>query len=330
MKITAAILQTLRQELSNFGRWDWSAIMLSFIVAALMWLFNALSKNYTTVLDVPVKFRINAPNVVSLEPLPERLRVYISGTGWGLLKTFFREEIPTTVFDIQNPLQTSFIVTRRLIPQLSDNLSGAKIERCEQDTIRFRFEPIQEYELSLPFGYEHIQLAEGHRFVRPPKVNPRRIKIHGPPSNLKKATRLIRYEFTKIGIAGNFSDVVRISFPPSSLITSDLNQVHISFETAYFIRKERQVALEFQNFPMDSSATVQPTTAKVVYYTLPSYEAVTDTAEVRIWLDWRKINWKDSTLAPDLITTEDFFEPQVVPPFFKINYAKGRNNRRNR
>lgn len=330
MKITTAILHLIRQQISNFGRWDWSAITLSFIVAVLLWLFNALNKTYTTVITVPVSFRTQVPRVVSLDPLPEKLDIHVSGTGWGLIKTFFRDEIPTTVFDIKNPLQTSFIATRRLIPQLSENLPGAKIERCEQDTIRFRFEPIQEYELTLPMDYEYVKIAEGHRFLYPPKVSPRRIKIHGPPSNLKKAAKLIRYEFNKTDIAGTFSDVVRISFPKSSFITADLNQVHVSFQTAFFIRKERTVNVELQNFPADSSATVEPMSARVVYYTLPINEVATDTSEVRIWLDWRKVRWKDSTLLPDLITTEDFFEPQVIPPVFKVNYAKSRSNRRNR
>ncbi len=330
MKITAAILQALRQELSNFGRWDWSAITLSFIVASLLWLFNALNKNYTTKISVPVLFRAQATNVVALQPLPEKMDVLISGTGWGLIKTYFRKDVPATVFEIQSPLQTSFIATRRLIPQLSENLLGAKIERCEPDTLRFHFEPIRQYELTLPMGYEYINLAEGHRFLQPPKISPRRIKIQGPPSNLKKAAQLIRYEFPKSRISGTFSDIVRISFPESSFITADLNQVHISFQTAYFIRKERPVAIELKNFPADSSGTIQPNTAKVVYYTLPANELTTDTTAVRLWLDWRKVHWKDSTLLPDLITTEDFFEPKVVPPVFKVSYAKSRNNGRNR
>lgn len=330
MKITAAILQALRQELSNFGRWDWSAITLSFIVAVLLWLFNALSKNYTTKISVPVQFRAQATNVVSLQPLPEKIDVHISGTGWGLIKTYFRREVPTTVFEIQTPLQTSFIATRRLIQQLGENLPGAKIERCEPDTLRFHFEPIREYELTLPMGYEYVKLAEGHRFLYPPKVSPRRIKIQGPPSNLKKAAQLIKYEFTKSPISGTFSDIVRISFPKSSFITADMNQVHVHFQTAYFVRKERTVAVEKRNFPADSSYTVEPATVKVRYYTLPENEAGTDTTAIRLWLDWRKVRWKDSTVVPDLITTEDFFEPQAIPPVFKINHAKSRNNGRNR
>lgn len=271
-----------------------------------------------------------ANNVVSLRPLPDKLDVYISGTGWSLVKTLFRQETPITVFEIPSPLQTTFLVTRRLIPQLSENFSGVKIERCEQDTIHLHFEPVREYELTLPMGYEYVKLAEGHRFLSPPKVSPRRIKIQGPPSYLKKAAKLIRYEFPRSNISGEFSDVVRISFPESSFITADLSQVHVSFQTAYFLRKERTVAVEKQNFPPDSSASVHPDRAKVVYYTLPENEAATDTAPVRIWLDWRKVRWKDSTLLPDLITTEDFFEPQVVPSVFKVNYVKGRSNRRDR
>lgn len=330
MKITAAILQALRQELGNFGRWDWSAITLSFIVAALLWLFNALNKNYTTKISVPVQFRTQATNVVSLQPLPEKMDVHISGTGWGLIKTYFRQEVPTTVFEIQAPLQTSFIATRRLTQQLGENLPGAKIERCEPDTLHFHFEPIREYELTLPIGYEHISLVKGHRFLYPPKVSPRRVKIQGPPSNLKKAAQLIKYEFSKSEISGTFSDIVRISFPKSSFITADLNQVHINFQTAYFIRKERQITFEKINFPADSSYAVQPSAAKVIYYTLPVNESNTDTTDIRLWLDWRKVRWKDSTLVPDIITNEDFFEPQVIPPVFKINYAKSRNNGRNR
>lgn len=279
---------------------------------------------------MPVSFKVTVPNVVALQPLPDKLEVYISGTGWSLLKTFFREETPPTVFQIQAPLQTTAIATRRLIPQMSESLPDAKIERCEQDTIRFYFEPLREYELHLPLGYEHVPIAEGHRFLYPPKVSPRRIKIQGPPSYLKKAAQLIRYEFPRGNISGDFSDVVRISFPQSSFITADLNQVHISFQTAYFIRKERQVVVEKRNFPTDSSYTVQPSTAKIVYYTLPANETSTDTAAVRVWLDWRKIRWKDTTLLPDLITTEDFFEPQVIPSVFKINYVKSRGNRRDR
>jgi hypothetical protein len=330
LKITAAILHALRQELSNFGRWDWSAITLSFTVAVLLWLFNALNKNYTTKVSVPVQFKTQATNVVCLQPLPEKMDVYISGTGWGLMKSYFFREVPTTVFEIQAPLQTSFIATRRLIQQLGENLPGAKIERCEPDTLRFQFEPIREYELNLFLSYEHVPLAKGHRFLYPPKVSPKRIKIQGPPSNLKKAAQLISYEFTKTDIGGIFSDVVRISFPKSSFITADLNQVYVSFQTAYFIRKERKVVFEKVNFPADSSYTVQPASAKVIYYTLPADEFSTDTTDIRLWLDWRKVQWKDSTLLPDLITTEDFFEPQVVPPIFKVNYVKSRNNGRNR
>ncbi|MCS6967612.1 MAG: hypothetical protein RMJ44_01200 [Cytophagales bacterium] len=329
MKTSSAIWKAIRQELTNFGRWDWSAITLSFIAATLIWLFNALNKTYTTTIVVPVEFLVKVPRVVSLEPLPKTLELYITGTGWGLIKTLFRDKIPPIAFEIKNPLQTPYLLTRRLIPQIAESLPSAKIERCEQDTLYFHFEPIQEYELTLPIGYEYIPLAEGHRFLYPPKVNPKRIKIYGPPSMLKQAAKLIRYEFPD-KLSGNFNQVVRIYFPANSFITPSLEQVHVSFQTAYFVHKERQVSIELKDFPSDSSVVVQPSTAKIIYYTLPENQTATDTAAIRLWLYWRKIRWKDSTLLPDLITTEDFFEPQIVPPVFKVVYAKGRNYRRNR
>ena len=65
---------------------QWRVILLCCSGAVVFWLFNALNKDYTTVIDYPVHFVMDETQWTFTEAPPKHIPLEVTGGGWNLLR----------------------------------------------------------------------------------------------------------------------------------------------------------------------------------------------------------------------------------------------------
>src|SRR6187431_968935 len=96
--------------LLRFNRKNWKAVVLCVFAATIFWFFNALNKNYTTNITFPLAFDYNSENYVAIRPLPEAVRINVTGMGWDLFRRSLGLKIPPLVIPLERPSQINRIV----------------------------------------------------------------------------------------------------------------------------------------------------------------------------------------------------------------------------
>jgi hypothetical protein len=65
MRVIQSIFNLLR-----FNRRNWKAVALCIFAATVFWFFNALNKNYTNNINLPMVFDYENEKYVAIRPLP--------------------------------------------------------------------------------------------------------------------------------------------------------------------------------------------------------------------------------------------------------------------
>src|SRR5436190_17094022 len=104
MSVINSIFNLLR-----FNRKNWKAVVLCGFAATVFWFFNALNKNYTTNINFPIAFEFNQDNYVAVRPLPQVVRVNVTGMGWSLFRKSVGLNVPPLVVPLERPAETKKI-----------------------------------------------------------------------------------------------------------------------------------------------------------------------------------------------------------------------------
>src|SRR5215216_6687499 len=105
MRFFNSILNILR-----FNRRNWKAVALCIFAATVFWFFNALNKNYTTNINLPLVFDYDRENFMAVRPLPEAVRFNVTGLGWNLFRRSAGLKIPPLVVPLPQPGEVKKIV----------------------------------------------------------------------------------------------------------------------------------------------------------------------------------------------------------------------------
>ncbi len=78
---------------------NWRIFIICIGVAVFAWLINALGKNYTSVINYPIKveYRLPAKSRKRVKNTPNKIKIQVEGLGWDLLKFKFRKTSPMKI-----------------------------------------------------------------------------------------------------------------------------------------------------------------------------------------------------------------------------------------
>lgn len=165
-----------------------SVFIICLFLATLFWFLNAFTKNYDTLLNVPLKY-VNLPkNKAVLNELPKNLSIEVSTYGFYLLTHKISEKQDTIEISgelIQERTGTfpkHYIQTRSLLDKFTEQLgTGVRVKNILTDTIYFDFDKILTKKVpvktNISYTFEKQFLLDG-----PVSVKPSLVKITGPAS----------------------------------------------------------------------------------------------------------------------------------------------------
>jgi len=208
---------------------DLKVVIYCIIAAMVFWFFNAMNRDHTANISYPIKFEYKDSSLVLVNPLPKRISLHVSGYGWNLLRKTFWFNIEPITYKLEDPLKTKVITARNLLPVVTEQLNGVKVNYLLKDTFWINFERkvIKEQFVYVDTG--KISLAEGLEIKSPVIVNPSTILVEGPQSLVEKLSDTLFLTIPQNEIDEDYDSEVKI-FEVSNLINIDRKKVQVLFK----------------------------------------------------------------------------------------------------
>ena len=310
---------------ANHLAWKRKVLVFSFflVISIIIWLLNALSKNYTTEIKYPITYSKFPQNKVLISEIPDHLILKVNGHGYALFSYKFSNRpipisFPVSSFSMSRMSGDTtkfYILTRYTRERVERQLSGElQLVEIFPDTLVFQF--ANEVNRWLPLEpVLEFQIGRGFTLVDRVEISPESILVTGPDITLDTLRSLKTEKLSLGALEKNYSGTLRIAnYPGLNYQRSVVNCViRIEKLTEVQVRVPVQInglpdSLRMQTFP-------QQVTVKGMIG-LSDYERVVPEA-FRIEVNYSEVLENRSRLevhmrtSPDELMSADFY-PRYV------------------
>ncbi|WP_420385422.1 hypothetical protein [Roseivirga sp.] len=287
-------------------------VLICIVISTTFWFFNALNKNdYVTRINYPVSIQFDQDKFVATESLPNRIPIEVSGGGWDLMARYFGLKMNTLNVSV-DPAEQKFILTSTLRPEITPGLEPISINYFLQDSIRLKIEPKVTSEVVLAYDTSRISLDQDYVMASQVRLNPATISITGPQSMVEEVGDTLWLSEEIDGVTEDFSDEINLPELPDLISVSNDN-VDVSFLVVRLFTIDVTLPIEARGFP-DEGWALSPSSAKVFYKVPETSFDVTDTSEVRLFVNFSQMNRQDSSLMVSKEVLNDLFREVTVEP----------------
>jgi len=224
------------------------------IISASIWMLNALSKNYTSIIEYPLIYTEFPEDRVFVGEMPGHLDLQINAHGYALLRyKIFRKPVPISfkisAFNMsrRNDSSSAYILTRYLRDQISAQLpSELQLLEIKPDTLFFQFtEKVSrrvKIRPDLAFSIDNqFTIKDEIRLV------PDSVEVTGPDLILDTLD-FISTERLDLGLlTRDFNDKVRLKQVPE--LVYEVSRVDCSIELERFTELQIPVPIDVLNLP---------------------------------------------------------------------------------
>jgi hypothetical protein len=216
---------------------DYKAIAICLLAAIIFWIMNALNKEgYSEKISFPLQFSYNDSLYIPTQPLPQKISVNVSGSGWSLLRKALAFDITPIKYTISKPLKTKLLNTGSLTDSLSEYIKDVKINYVVADRFELEFDRKISREFRVKIDSSNISLKDRYVITSLINVNPRTIILEGPESVLDEMGSTILVKVPTRRLQENYDDELVLPLPKNSLIKSNKDRVAVSFEVAELLK----------------------------------------------------------------------------------------------
>ena len=286
---------------------NWKVVIISLIGATTFWFFNALNKSYDATINYPVEFIFSRDSNVVMQPLPASIRINVSSGGWNLLRKTSWFNVPPIEIPLDQPEKIKYFDRGQLFPLVVNQMSELKVNHIVSDSLFLSIETKKTRNVLLKFDSTKIPLSPNHRITSPITITPDSIRLIGPSSFIDS----LQNEYSLVLNMQNIDDPVNQSILvnlPSTLITSEPQEINLSFNVEQFLVEQITVPVELAGFPKDSSKYLETGEVTVNYLVADSKNRSFDPSEFIVLVDLSTLDKKDSSIMPILL----FHPPEVV------------------
>lgn len=242
MSLLRSIFNLLR-----FNRRNWKAVALCIFAATVFWFFNALNKKYTTNIAFPVAFDYDHEGYVAVRPLPDEVRINVTGMGWDLFRRSLGVKVPPLVIPLERPADVKKIVA---LPALFVNqLERFEINFILTDTLRLALEPKATRWISLRLDSPAILFRQGYIMTSGVRIVPDSVFIEGPQQLVNALQEPVYLKLTQRNIDENFKEDIEVKFLNNELIKRDPPTVSVQFDVDRLTEITDSIQLEVINYP---------------------------------------------------------------------------------
>jgi hypothetical protein len=292
------------------------------LIAAAIWLLNALSKNYTDVIEYPLVYSDFPENKVFVGEMPKHLELQVNAHGYALLRyQMFKKPVPisfkVSAFNMNSGSNSAraFILTRYLRDQIASQLPAElQLLEIKPDTLFFQFadKVTKMVKIKPNFDYsveKQFTIKDGIM------LTPDSVEVTGPDLILDT----LNYVYTEKYVLGelnrNYTDKVRLD--RESDLEYNTSRVSCSIELERYTELQVSVPIEVLHLPDSIMLQTFPSSVKLnCRVGLSKYDRI-ETYPFRAVVDYNKIddgvmalNVNIQNLPPYLLGYE--FNPKTV------------------
>jgi len=298
---------------------NWKVVVLAIAGAATFWLFNALNKDYDTRVSLPLEFVFNKDSVVVVTPLAKKVDVDVNGGGWNLLRKSFGLNSSPIKIELDNPTEISYYTQSSLVPIISDQLRGFRLNYVITDTLFIDIEEKVSKKVAVVIDSINIPLESNFRLTSPISISPDSLVLTGPKSLLAKQSPFIFGKFEDDPIKTNFDREVLIDLPASGLIVPETNKVNVKFEIGKYVLHKIEVEVEKLRFPSISVADLSDSIIEISFIIREDEVSNVKPSDFGVTVDYMLLDNADSTIAPTLLFYPDGIDNvQLNPQKLKV------------
>ena len=221
-------------------KYDWKAMFLCFLAAALFWLLNAMNRDHSADVQYPIIFKYNNQELTSKSDSEQEIRFQANGQGWDLLKLKLHWFIDPIEVDITNKKRFRYFLTSDLRPYLEDKLPNVEVRYFLMDTLYTGLDKVKKVKMKIYLDREAVQLADGYKIDGNIRISPEYIIATGPSSIMDTLTRKILIHISDKGIAEEYKEEVTLSSSRNKLIQYDADKVEVFFQVTQHKRPFEQ------------------------------------------------------------------------------------------
>lgn len=318
-------LEKLKKSFSPGTEEKWKIFALCLAGATIFWFFNALNKEYSARIRYPVSFVYNDSATILVEPLPEAVRLEVTGGGWDLLRKTFWFNIDPVTIPLPEPTVTKALTPRTLRPVLTDQIAGIRIDEILTDSIRINIEEKVSRMAPVMVDSAKIRLATDRRIVSPVRLSSDSIVITGPKSQVNAVGNALTLSLRNEVIDTDYVEQIDVSayLPPK--VSAEPSSIEVTFSVQQFVSVEKELHIKPVNFPTDSSVILADTTITASILVARRDVERLKSVAFQVVADYNQVNKQDSTVTLDIVEFPDFVaEIALNNEKIRVNYERKR------
>ena len=230
-------------DLLRFDRTNWTALVLCLFAAGIFWIFNALNKEYSTNLSLPLQVQFDESKFATAETIPATITVNVSGNGWELLRKNLGQKVPNITLLLERPSEVHRIAGSTLAPQVISQLGSLQLNFVVMDTLRLAIE--QKFTRKIPLSADLTGLTFKRNMGRisPVSIVPDSILVNGPKSFIEALGDTLHISVSGTRIGSNYRESLEVIVDHGEFISRNPPVAEVMFEVGAMVEVLRSLRL---------------------------------------------------------------------------------------
>lgn len=224
MNFIHALISLLR-----FDRTNWTALALCVFAAGVFWIFNALNKNYSTNLSLPLHLTFDETKYAPSAEIPVKLTVNVNGNGWELLRKSLDQESGIRI-PLEHPTEVHRITGSSLAPQVIGQLGALQLNFVVLDTLHLAIEERVTRTVKIKADISNVTYRGNMGRVSEISIRPDSILLEGPASLLAALPDTLTLLVPRRLVGASYREELEVALKKSEFIRRDPPIVEVRFE----------------------------------------------------------------------------------------------------
>lgn len=262
-----ALKEDIRDLFGNWGR-EWIILVLSLIVAVVIWSLTNLSKDYSGTISVPVVAECNIEGHGLLSSNTEVVSARCRTDGFRLLREKSRRERKVVKVrfdraDLRNVAPHTYCVIGGAKNSYVNQFfgEGANVEAFITDTLKFIF-PVENHKKVPVEVYKSIQCRSQYMPSGAFKLFPDSVTVYGEDVHLAAVERITASRLVLSDVHESQHGVLHLN--PVKGVRMSTEEVSYELPVSRYVELRATVPVEVWNAPAGHNLQVYPPTAQVV------------------------------------------------------------------
>lgn len=266
------------------------------LVAFLFWILNALSKEYTLTIDVPVQY-VNFPEKKLISnKLPSYYTATIEGPGKDVFWMRFRSNFKPIELSIKDLMRYGKSKSKGVLKKealykiIGDQFGNTMtIQSIYPDLVELYFEPKLVKKVPIEVDVEYSSnLSISNSYI---EVSPDSIIVSGPHSVIR-AVKYWKTNMIELKENGEFEEQIGLLKPDDNKLSLNVDIVDVKIKVDELVQIKKTIPVKVKNEP--TGLKLYQNEIKVTYYIPMSKVDELNEKEILVGVDFEEVNIEET------------------------------------